>query len=58
MKQVIKFLIIITAITFLTACASRRNEYGIPANQWGKVSKQEQDLIKQSNQPMTFNDMD
>jgi len=50
-----KLIIIMMACTFLVACAPQKNEYGVPVNQWDKISKQDQSLIKQSNQPMTFN---
>lgn len=56
MNKFIKLLIITTACIFLAACAANRNEYGVPKNQWEKISKNDQDLIKNSNQPMTFSE--
>jgi len=54
MHKLGKLIIIMMAFTFLAACAARRNEYGVPVEQWNKMPRHEQDLIKQSNQPMTF----
>jgi hypothetical protein len=56
MRKLGKLIIIMIAFTFLVACAARRNEYGVPVEQWNKMPKHEQDLIKQSNQHMTFNE--
>lgn len=41
---------------FLVACAAKTNEYGVPIDQWQKLSKKEQQLIEQSYEPMQFDD--
>lgn len=51
-----KLIVIMMACAFLAACAAQKNEYGVPVNQWQRISKQDQSLITQSNQPMTFNE--
>lgn len=57
MSKLSKLLFIVISFVFLAACATiQRNEYGIPIKDWQKLSKQEQHLIKQSYQPMQFDD--
>jgi hypothetical protein len=56
MRKLAKLIIMMVAFVFLAACAASRNEYGVPVEQWNKLSKHEQNLIKQSNQPMTFSE--
>jgi hypothetical protein len=57
MSKLNKLLIMIVSFAFLAACTTiQRNEYGIPIKDWQKLSKQEQQLIKQSYKPMQFDD--
>lgn len=56
MSKLSKLLFIIISFAFLVACATTRNKYGVPIDQWQKLSKQEQQLIKQSYKPMQFDE--
>jgi len=56
MLKLAKLSIIIIGFAFLIACAAKRNEYGVPIDQWQKLPKKEQQLIKHSYEPIQFDD--
>jgi hypothetical protein len=58
MGKFTRLILVIFALALLTACTSERNQYGAPATKWEQLPPRQQDLIRQTNQQMVFNDYD